>query len=155
MNNDRIQEVLNNIICSESTQGHGNEVANALWGILILDLRISTDAANKAVSLKDPFVAILLTDLKQKGLVINDPDWSIYEQYMTLDELKGEMWVFVYEALRRNWFNSIDSQNPITQHECFNFMNNNGVSFYDESLSATVETKQPQGWNLYAGSISG
>lgn len=79
LNRDRIQEVLNNIICSESTQGHGNEVANALWGLLILGLSVSTDAANKAVSLKDPFVAILLTDLKQKGLVVNEPDWSIYE----------------------------------------------------------------------------
>lgn len=74
---------------------------------------------------------------------------------MTIGELKGEMWVFVYEALRRNCFNSIDPQNPITQHECFNFMNNNGVSFYDETLHATVAIKQPEGWNVYAGSISG
>ena len=155
LNIDRLNEVLNKIISSEASLGHGNEVANALWGAIVLSVPISNESATKVTKLTDPICATLLTDAKNKNLISDQPDWTIYENYMSKTGPKGEMWLFVYESLRRGWFSSIETQNPLTQNECFRFLKDKNVYFYDDSLSNTVDVAMPTGWSLYPGSVSG
>ncbi|PSS64116.1 hypothetical protein AYI85_21000 [Shewanella algae] len=109
LNVDRLNEVLNQIISIEASLGHGNEVANALWGAIVLSIPISNESAAKVTKLTDPICATLLTDAKNKNLIADEPDWTIYESYMTKNGLKGEMWLFVYESLRRGWFTSTET----------------------------------------------
>lgn len=152
---DRINEILNSTAVIEATSGHGNEVANCLWAILTLGLKASEQTAQKIILLKDPVCAVLLTDLKQKGLIEGAPDWTKYEDYMTKNELKGDMWLFTYEVLKNDWFPSKDIQNPVHQHECFRFLKSNNVSFYNDQLATNVEVTIPSGWSLYPAGFSG
>ena len=76
LNTDRLNEVLNQIITIEASSGHGNEVANALWGAIVLSVPISNESATKITKLTDPICATLLTDAKNKNLINDQPDWT-------------------------------------------------------------------------------
>jgi len=71
------------------------------------------------------------------------PDFSIYEEMMVMEELLGDMWIFVYEMLAKGWFQPVSNQNPINQNECYRFLLNSGVFFYDEHLSSTIMAESP------------
>lgn len=155
LDRDKISEVLNFIIDAEASSSHGNEVSSCLWAMLALGLSLQEESAGKVIPLRDPICAILLTDLNKRSLVIGNPDWSLYESYMTKNELKGDMWLFTYESLRRDWFPSVDRQDPLSQHECFRFLRDNNCIFYDDTFVNSIEVQSPLGWSLYPGSISG
>ncbi|MEI8609963.1 hypothetical protein P4S70_13630 [Enterovibrio sp. Hal110] len=74
---------------------------------------------------------------------------------MTKDELLGDMWLFVYEALSKKWFKSVARQNLVKQNECFNFLLRSDVSFYDDSISSTVMDENPLEIELVNGGFSG
>lgn len=152
---DKIEEVLNKAIFSEASSGHENEVANCLWGLLALNLKITEASAVKVIQLKDPVCAVMLTDLKEKMLVKGTPDWTPYQDYMTKDEIKGGMWMFVYESLKRGWFPSKYPQSPIDQHDCFRFLKNNNVNFYDSNLAQNYQVPSPDQIGDHPNSISG
>jgi len=151
-NVEGISHVLNQSAINESSLGHGNEVAYCLWLYLILGIQIPEVVVKNVVPMRDPFVAILLCDCKQKKLMNFMPDFSIYEEMMVMEELLGDMWIFVYEMLAKGWFQPFSDQNPIRQNECFRFLVNAGVFFYDEQLSLTIMAESPID---YDGSVEG
>lgn len=142
-NTESISHILRQLAITESSLGHGNEVAYCLWLYLILNIQIPKDVVDNVVSMRDPFVAILLCDCRQKNLMNFTPDFSIYEEMMVMEELLGDMWIFVYEMLAKGWFQPVSNQNPINQNECYRFLLNSGVFFYDEHLSSTIMAESP------------
>jgi hypothetical protein len=127
----------------ESSLGHGNEVAYCLWLHLVLDIDIPEEVTQSIIPMRDSFVAILLCDCFDKGLIPYVPDFSTYENLMTKDELLGDMWLFVYESLVREWFKPVARQNPVKQNECFNFLLKSHVHFYDVSVSQLIMAENP------------
>lgn len=142
-NLENISHILTQLGISESSLGHGNEVAYCLWLFLVLEISIPEDLTKNIVHMRDPFVAILLCDCFDKGLMAYKPDFTIYEKLMVKDELLSDMWLFVYEMLAREWFNPVSNQNPVKQNECFNFLFKSNVHFYDDKLSLTVSAESP------------
>ncbi|TQO97208.1 RNA-directed DNA polymerase [Vibrio cholerae] len=138
LNLDNISQVIRQLALTESSLGHGNEVAYCLWLHLVLNIDVPEEVTRSIVPMRDSFVAILLCDCFDKGLMPYTPDFMKYQNLMTKDELLGDMWLFVYEALARNWFRSVARQNPVKQNECFNFLLRSNVRFYNDSLPFTV-----------------
>jgi len=142
-NIENISHILKQLSITESSLGHGNEVAYCLWLYLVLGISVPEVVVKNVVPMRDPFVAILLCDCWQKGLMNFIPDFSIYEEMMVMEELSGDMWMFVYEMLAKEWFQPISNQNPISQNECYRFLLNSGVFFYNEHLSSTITAESP------------
>lgn len=142
-NIENISHILKQLSITEGSLGHGNEVAYCLWLYLVLGISVPEVVVKNVVPMRDPFVAILLCDCWQKGLMNFIPDFSIYEEMMVMEELSGDMWMFVYEMLAKEWFQPISNQNPISQNECYRFLLNSGVFFYNEHLSSTITAESP------------
>ncbi|EJL6405716.1 RNA-directed DNA polymerase [Vibrio parahaemolyticus] len=151
----KVSQVLRQLALAESSLGHGNEVAYCLWLHLVLNIDVPEDVTKSIVTMRDSFVAILLCDCFDKGLMPYTPDFAKYENLMTKDELLGDMWLFVYEALSRKWFKPVARQNPVKQNECFNFLLRTDVLFYDDSISSTVMAESPFEIELVNGGFSG
>ncbi len=148
LHRDNICDVLNSIIEQHAPQGHGGDVAWALWGLLVLERNLRKDAASSAAKMKDPVVAILLCDADDHELVPSSTDWDYLASLMSTEDLSGEMWLFSYEANRRDWFESSGKKDHVLSSPPFALLKKAGVSFYDESLSGTVEAEEPEGWAL-------
>lgn len=145
---DHISDVLNSIIEQHAPQGHGSDVAWALWGLLVLRRQLRKTAASHAARMKDPVVAILLCDADDNGLVPQTTNWDYFASLMLPEDLHGDMWLFSYEANRREWFKSCTKRDHVSSTPAFAMLKKAGVSFYDETLSGTVESKEPEGWAL-------
>jgi hypothetical protein len=148
LHRDHICDVMNSIIEQHAPQGHGGDVVWALWGLLVLGRSLRKRAANYAAKMKDPVVAILLCDADDHELVPSSTDWDYLASLMSTEDLAGEMWLFSYEANRRDWFKSSGKNDHVLSSPPFALLKKAGVSFYNESLSGTVEAEEPQGWAL-------
>lgn len=126
----KLKSVLRTIMLNESVHVHGNEISYCLYVCLLFRFELEVDVVTTLSTIRDPFVAILLCDCYDNGLVPFNVDFSFYESLMITEELKGDMWVFVYEMLYREWFSPAQMINPIIDLEQFKFMKNNSVSFY-------------------------
>jgi hypothetical protein len=145
---DHIADVLNSIIEQHAPQGHGGDVAWALWGLLVLRRKLRKAAATKAANMKDPVVAILLCDADDHNLVPDTKDWSYLASLMSPDDLTDEMWLFSYEANCRGWFKSSGAKDHLRSCPPFALLKKAEVAFYDETLSDTVGPEDPKGWTL-------
>ncbi|HBD3438010.1 TPA: hypothetical protein KI770_004786, partial [Escherichia coli] len=65
-NVENISHILRQLAITESSLGHGHEVAYCLWLYLILRIPIPEVVVKNVVPMRDPFVAILLCDCRQK-----------------------------------------------------------------------------------------
>ncbi|MCR1317832.1 RNA-directed DNA polymerase [Enterobacter soli] len=125
--------VLKQITTNESVHVHGSEISYCLWMYIYFNINLPEEVFLSINKLRDPFVAILVCDCFDSGLIDYTCDLSFYNELMSMEELKGDMWVFVYEMLFREWFQPTGDQNPILQNECYNFLRGNDVSFYDNT----------------------
>lgn len=137
LHKDHISDVLNSIIEQHALYGHGSDVAWALWGLLVLRRKLRKEAANRAAKMKDPIVAILLCDAYDHELVSSNTNWDYLASFTKSEDLKGDMWLFSYEALRRKWFEQ-NIEEQVMPNSPFSKLNKAKVSFYDHTLSNTV-----------------
>ena len=145
---DHIADVLNSVIEQHAPQGHGGDVAWALWGLLVLRRKLRERASNLCAKMADPFVAVLLCDADDNKLVSSETDWNYLASLMEPEDLVEEMWLLSYEANRRGWFKSTSTKDHVAGKPAFNLLKEADVSFYDEELSGTVEPSAPEGWGL-------
>jgi hypothetical protein len=143
---DRISEVFNDTVCQHAPLGHGSEVAWALWGLLALRFHVSAESFRAANSMNDSIVALLLLDAANKDLIPLGVDFTSMEAVMTTEELYDEHWLLAFEANIKNWLPSGEGGDHVDRDECFSVLKNNGVSFYDNTLSDQVRFQPPAGW---------
>jgi hypothetical protein len=152
---NNIGEVLNEIISIHSSLKHDSEVAWALWGLLVLKLKIRPVSAKKASEMDDSIVAILLLDANTKKLVPRGIKFDVYESFMTTYDLYGEQWLLAYEANVKNWLPSKTIKDHVKNDACFSFLKTKGVYFYDDNMSTKVEYKPIRKLRLRGGGGGG
>jgi hypothetical protein len=144
LNRDQIAQVLNNLIKQHAPQGHGSEVAWAIWGLIVLGLPLEEQGASYAIAMNDSIVAILLLDARSKSLVSPTIDITHLESFMTTADLYGDQWLLSYEANVKGWLRrGIDH---IAADSSFSFMKDNHIHFYDTTLSDRINYVPPVGW---------
>jgi hypothetical protein len=148
LHKNHISDVLNSIIEQHAPQGHGGDVAWALWGLLVLDRKLRKNAADLAAKMKDPIVAILLCDADDHDLVPSNTNWDYLASLMTPADLLGEMWLFSYEANMRGWFKSSGKKDHVKSVLHFSELKKARVSFYNKNLSRVIKSEKPEGWAL-------
>lgn len=138
----RIERVVNSLIEIHSRQGHGNEVAWALWAAIYFDVRITKSNAKRAGKMDDSVVALLALDGRKRGVIDSDVDFHLWESSMTTASLYDTQWLLSYEANIKRWLPSVGRSDHVGRDACFNYLKRNGVYFYDETVVDRMREKE-------------
>lgn len=133
----RITRAFDRLIKHHAPQHHGSEVAWTIWFLANSDYRISREAAQLAVSIPDPIVALCCLFARDKGVIEAGVDWSKLEALMQADDLLGPHWLLAYEAGVKGWLTPVGRADHISSVSQFDFMRAQGVSFFD--IHATLD----------------
>lgn len=147
-----LKRTLNNAIMTHAPQGHGSEVAWALWGAMLFDVRISRAAAQAVSRMTDSVVALLALDAEQRGTITQGLDKSGWATVMTTADLRSENWLLSYEAGIKGWLPSVGAANHIAGDPAFQRLENAKVSFYRHTSRLTqrlLKRIQPKKSSLY------
>jgi hypothetical protein len=117
-------------IVRQAPQGHGNDVAWAIWAALAFDLPLSAAAMNAATGMDDSIVALLLLDAEAQGLLPAAIGSTIWEDFMTQLELYGEQWLLSYEGRLKGWRATKGGGDHIASDPNWAWMRAHNVSFY-------------------------
>jgi hypothetical protein len=137
------EECFNDLIIFHAPLGHGSEVAWSVWATILLELPIHTEAANAVSVMEDPVVAVLALDAQSKGFTPVGYTFDHFATHMTTEDLYGDHWLLAYEANIKGWLPSATSTDNVDSDQCFSFLKQNGVSFYDDSLSIDCAVRKP------------
>ncbi|MCF8098409.1 MAG: RNA-directed DNA polymerase [Desulfarculaceae bacterium] len=133
--NDIFYRCFNYIITIHAPLGHGSEVAWAIWCLILLEINLSEDAVKFVAKMEDAIVALLALDAENKGLITNESELEEYAKFINSQELYGPNWLLAYEANIKGWLQPAGVQDYVHGDEGFKFLKEQGVSFYDNSLT--------------------
>lgn len=125
-----LADVIPRLILQHVPQGHGNDVAWAIWCALAFEIRLPQCAVDAAMNMNDSVVALLLLDAQDQGLTERGVDRDAWSIWMSATELHGEQWLLSYEARRREWRGSAGGGNHIDADENWRWASVNNVEFY-------------------------
>lgn len=119
------------IIQHNAPQGHGSEVAWALWGCLALDVRLGRPVSRLVDRMNDDVVALLALECEQRRVL---PRGSLDRQRWATavtapNAADSDHWLLAYEGHAKGWL-----PNPgLTTDPIFGPMLRAGVSFFDST----------------------
>lgn len=138
-----LTEAIESLIIEHSPLRHSSEVANAVWAALALRLRIGSKAIKAVSKCGDPVVALLALDYKASGLCRPVMDTTLWQSYMSRDELHRSHWLLAYEARIKDWLPSNDVRDHIVSDAHFSHLAKMKVSFYDVRHTSQRGGKSP------------
>ena len=144
----KISDAFHQVIFQHASVNHGSEVAWAIWGCLLFGITLEDPTASQVAKMEDSVVAILALDAKGRGLISNNVNLTVWASMMTKPSLFEENWLLSYEANVKGWLPSIGGSDHVTADLKFRFLKQNGVHFYDASLSSNY---QPAGVSIAEG----
>lgn len=134
---DALSQTLTHLIAERAIQGHGYEVAWALWIALSFGCVIDDRAALHGLQgMGDSVVALLALDALHRKL-ITGLDTTYWSTLMTSAELNGAHWLLAYEARVRGWLPSLDGGDHVAATPGFAFLASHGVRFYRQVRAPT------------------
>jgi hypothetical protein len=128
---DRIGKLIEDLISRNAPLAHHAEVAWALFLAKGLRIRISTKASRAVSGLENAICALLMLDLRARGLVHGPLDTGLWEMSMTSQGLLSHMWLLAYEADLKGWLRG-SPINFVTADRYFGILKKRRISFYDE-----------------------
>lgn len=136
----QLQVVLNSAIVREAPIGQGNEVAWALWGLLVFDLALESEAARAVSSLEDSICALMALDLQSRGRAAATLDTRKWQAHVSGDGLYQGQWLLAYEAPGHGWLRARGGRDPVLSDSAFALLRSNSVRFYEEpgNIAATL-----------------
>jgi hypothetical protein len=138
LDRDKIRETFERLVQVHAPQGHGSEVAWALWGLKTLGISISADAAEASLRTNDPIVSLCVLDLNSKGLIRGAVDLSPLHPLLSAHELTTENWLVAYEANVKGWAPPATTD-YVMADKYFSGMKAAGVTFYDDTATLDVQ----------------
>ena len=135
-------EALSSIILNHAPLGHGSEVAWALWGAVLFEIPLESNAVSKLANVEDSVVALLALDansLSLLGASFTSPLWAAL---MTESELIGDQWLLAYEANVQGWLSGMGGKDNVSAISAFKFLKDEGVHFYDRRRRISYRPKR-------------
>lgn len=118
------------VIEEHAAHRHSDEVGWALWATIALGLRLTVSQAGRdMVSEMDSDVVALLA-LHLNHLHGGTFSTTLWERWMTTDELTGQHWLVAYEANVKGWLPSYGCQDNVAAVPAFAALRDAGVYFY-------------------------
>lgn len=154
INRNQIDEVMNYQIIHNSPTGKASEVAWALWAFIFWSVPLNQQAADAVSHVEDSVIALLSLDAKRRGLVPYGLDTSLWESFMTEQDLLERQWLLAYEASVKGWLPSINGVDHIAQNPVFDFLRAKNVEFYDSNRLVAYRPAAASGAGVVAPPFS-
>ena len=154
INRNQIDEVMNFHFIYDSSTGRASEVAWSLWALIFWDVPLSQQAANSVSHMEDSIVALLALDAERRGLVPSGLDTTLWESFITEQDLIERQWLLAYEASIKNWLPSVNGIDHIAQNPAFDFLRANDVEFYDSNRLVAYRPATASGAGVVAPAFS-
>jgi len=136
-----ISEVLNYIITNATPLGYTNETAWSIWGLIYWNLQITPQASDVICKTNDSIIALLALDAHKRGLIQSGLDVSLWETFMTQDDLYGRQWLLSYEANKKGWLPTYAGlSDHVASDKNFGVLKSQDVYFYDEKKFTSAKT---------------
>ena len=127
INLGQVDEAMNYQIAYNSPTGKTSEVAWALWALIFWSVPLNQLAADSVSRVEDSIVALLSLDAEIRGLIPSGLDHTLWESFMTEQDLVERQWLLAYEASVKNWLPSVGGVDHIANNPSFDFLSRNGV----------------------------
>ncbi|MHC4540963.1 MAG: RNA-directed DNA polymerase [Planctomycetota bacterium] len=137
---DAVETTLNRFIEVHAPLGHHNELAWAIWCVLVLELTVHAAAIRALERSTNPVVILLCLHAEREGRFADVVDKALWQSLMTRASLYGPEWLLAYEALVKGWLPSADGRDYIARDPFFAYLNTLRVRFY---LERAVRKAQP------------
>lgn len=154
INRNQLDEVMNFQLIHNSSTGRSSEVAWALWALIFWNVSLSKQAAESVSNMEDSVIALLALDAERRGLVPSGLDTTLWESFMTEQELLERQWLLAYEASIKNWLPSVQGIDYIALNPAFNFLRANNVEFYDSARLIAYRPAATSGAGVIAPQFS-
>jgi hypothetical protein len=132
-----IEQVMNRQVVCHAPAGRASEVSWALWALIYWNVPLSRAAAEALSQMEDSVVALLALDAQSRGLAPAGLDTSLWESFMTQDDLYDRQWLLAYEANVKGWLPSVGQVDHVANDAAFAFLRDQGVEFYDSQRLVT------------------
>ncbi|MCP4200813.1 MAG: RNA-directed DNA polymerase [bacterium] len=139
VNKRALEAALNRSIQLHAPLGHHNEVAWAVWGIMVLEMQLLDATISVLEKMEDPVVALLCLHAERAGYCATSVDKTLWQRHMTRRALYESQWLLAYEALVKGWLPSADGTNYVKADSYFAFLDQLGVRFYRERAIKRVQ----------------
>ena len=137
---NKLQEIIEKTIINHSQMGHDFEVSWSLWLARTFLIKIKTNIICHVVEMKNSISLLILLDLaKNTQLLESQPDLSeiMQEVNSNIHPLFSEYWLFVYEAIKKEWL-TFENNNLLEENQFFQILKNLNIEFYDTSKQLQV-----------------
>lgn len=100
---NELDELLFTIVSVHAARGHTSEIAWAIWGHLLFNLKLQDGALKEVVRMDNSIVALLTLNARAEGLVPRATTFPTWAAHMSLDALSSEHWLLAYEGRVNKW----------------------------------------------------
>ncbi len=125
-----IAKLVDDTIRERAPLGHHGEVAWSLFLAREMGLKIGKTASQFISETESGVCALLLLDLRNRGLLDGEVDVSSWMTFLAPGGLRSPMWLMAYEAPRKGWLNP-GSLEYIANDQYFGVLHDLEISFYD------------------------
>lgn len=136
---NQLRATLEAIIHQHAPRSHTSETAWALWAAIAFDIRLGDDVCQLVGAMEDDVVALLALEANSRG-VLSRPDTSLWETWLSTDELYGEHWLFAYEAPRLDLLAPTSGTEYIRTEPNFGWLLGQNVAFMKTIMTPTAST---------------
>jgi hypothetical protein len=124
-----VGDTLNQIITLNAQAGNASEAVWALFGILVLELKVDAVAGRSLQAATDVFVSLLALDALAQSRIEGGLDLTQWNDLFDPHELYGDRWLLTYECARQGWTAANPEQ--VKADSYFKPMFDAGVSFFE------------------------
>lgn len=139
-----VERAANATMLRHAPCGHSSEVAWCLWLVLRLRMGIYKEVVAVLGLGDDRVAALLVLDAEVAGLLQGTLDKTKWQGRMTTQDLKSDQWLLAYEAFKLGWLASPSGTDHVAVDVEFNWLRNQGVSFYEPVAAAVVTPHKPK-----------
>lgn len=127
IDSDKIKKTATAIIEKALTSNGDYEIVWSLWLTHLFNVKLDDNLIQKLCSNKNPIIALILLFLYRK----ENLDTSIWEEFMTAENLYSEYWILAYEALVRGWLPSKNGSDYVENDPFFKILKLYKIYFFD------------------------
>ncbi len=129
-------DCLNQIVVERLPLGQASEAVWAMWLMKQLGVQMVAASEQAVDNCEDSAAALMGLGLTSVGLAKLTP--ARLNSFAEPTELFGRQWLLCYEGVKRGWIKPASGVNTLATHQQFDFLNNNGVSFFNIEAAPTV-----------------
>lgn len=142
-----MERAISAIIMRHSALQHGGDIAWALWGAVVFEIKLEEQVIQSLESLHDPIAILMSLFADSRGAFRRVITRSQWETLTEDQELFEPSWLVAYEAVGQGWLGNVGSD-PANSDLFFAACRRQGVHFMD--LNTHLHIPAPSSAGVYA-----